>query len=556
MARRLVVLFCFGLGLSGATAAFVPRQAAEPPRLVVLIPIDQMRADYLDRFGDRFTGGLARFLRDGARFTDARQDHAVTETAPGHAVIATGVYPNRNGMVANNWWDRVANRSVYAVSDTTAPILGDSLAQGRSPAHLLSATLGDWLKKSSPNSKVYAIALKDRVAVIMGGQRPDGAYWYHDNTGWFVTSRYYRDAYPRWLLVFNDSGPKDSFFADGWVKAAPEDAYSLSREDAFAAENDGIHTTFPHAFEGEAPGPRYYAALPYTPFGDELTFALARDLIRHEALGADDAADLLVIGASAADFVGHTYGPYSQEVEDYYLRLDAMLEEFFAFLDEQIGPDRYIAVLTSDHGVVPVPEESLRRGLRAHRVDSYELQDVVLNALTRTMERLEVEARPSLSLANAAMPQLAVRFPDGGVTGPEIATFRRELAANLRNAEIVEDVFTFDELERGDQDRPYIAEQRRSFHPSRAYDLVLLLKKYYLDGGREYGTTHGTPYSYDTRIPLVFYGKGITRAEYGGRVRAVDIAPTVSRLLGVRSPPDLDGHVLQQVVASKQPDRR
>ena len=518
-------------------------------QLVVVLTIDQMRADYVQRFGPRFEGGLARLLERGASYTEAHQDHGITLTAPGHATIAAGVSPARCGIVANNWWQRSAGRTVYSVEDRESPVLGRPAARGTSPANLLCTTLGDWLKDHSPASKVFSVAFKDRPAVVQGGTRADGVYWYDYDSGHWVTSSYYDDAYPEWVRGFNDARHPDKYFAGGWWRLLPEEEYAESREDGFDYEADGKATSFPHLFGiGEQPDPGFYKRLRYTPHADELTLDFVRELVVRDDLGKGEQPDLLFLGLSAADYIGHAYGPYSQEIQDEFLRLDRMLGEFLDFLDRRVGEGRYLVVLTSDHGVQAVPEELQRRGEAAGRVSEAEFLEWLTPELERTAQALGFEQAPSMSFIYA-----------GVVLGPplaapqDMAALRRALADVLRRADFIEDAYTYEELlDEATPDRPYLESFRRVFHPDRAPDIMLRVRENVLLGWPPLGTSHGSPYRYDTHVPLLFVGPGIMPGRFERPVRAVDIAPTLAKLMGFEAPSGLDGQPLMEVLQLRQ----
>jgi len=338
------------------------------PRLAVVIVVDQMRADYLTRFASLYTGGLARLARSGTVFTNAYHNHAATETAVGHATISTGCYPARHGIVGNSWYDQELRKPVTAVGDSGCPVVGGSGKGGASPHNLLRTTVGDWLKTFSPQSKVYSVALKDRSAILMGGRHPNGAYWYDRTTGDYVTSTYYEDTLSSTVRAFDDQRLIDSFRTQGWRHLLPDTAYSLSHADSFVAESDGNHITFPHLFDSSVQPKEYYAAFYSTPFADQLTLKLAEKIANEFQLGRDSIPDLLWISCSAADAIGHIYGPDSQEAQDYYLRLDRYLDTFFTALDSAIGPDMYVVVLTADHGAMTMPEDLAAQGIRGGRI--------------------------------------------------------------------------------------------------------------------------------------------------------------------------------------------
>ena len=549
---RAVLLGC---ALFAHGTAFAQTQ---PQRLFVVLSVDQMRFDFLERFGHLYKGGLARLLEEGAVYTDAHQDHFFTSTAAGHATISTGVFPSRSGIVANSWWDREEGRSVYAVGDSRSSIVGRPDLSGRSPANMQRNALGDWLKRESRESKVFSAALKDRSAITMGGERPDGVYWYDSDAGRFITSEYYLDAVPEWVREFNDAKLADGYFEKKWTRLLPEEAYRASREDSFSFEHDGIDVMFPHrldiSVDGEAEEradslsarypPRYYAELKRTPFADELAFAFIERMIVSEQLGADDVPDLLFVGASAADCIGHRYGPLSQEIQDYYLRLDQMLDEFLDFLDASVGEGRFTLVLTADHGVLPIPEGLARQGIDAKRIGRFERQEIVVPPLTEVLDEFGLTEK--LAGVSASPYGVTMRF-DAGVSRRDRRSVRRALAERLRDSEYVADAVAYDDV-REETNDPFRQLYLRSFHPDRAPDVVIRYKENYLFRMDPGGTTHETPYAYDSHVPVLFWGPELTAGRYQRRIATVDIAPTNAALLGIETPDDLDGAPLQELV--------
>lgn len=538
---RVVWSFLAAVAALAWARATIPQ---DPLRLVVVVTVDQMPAEMLDRYGPYFSGGFARLLR-GAVFTDAHQDHAYTVTAAGHATISTGAYPAHHGIVGNEYYDRTAQRMTYCAGDSDARILGRESAPGRSPRNLLRSTLGDWVKARWPESRVYGLAIKDRSAILAAGARADGAYWYEDAAGRFVTSSYYMDAYPDWVRAFNESGRVEQYHGRSWQKLLGDDAYVVSREDSFPAEADGVRVTFPHVLgEGSQQTDRaFYTELPFTPFGDEVTLAFARDLVAHEGLGLDDAPDLLFLGLSTPDYVGHRYGPYSQEVEDLFLRLDRGLEELFAFLDERVGEGRYVVALSADHGALALPEELVRRGVDAGRLDVRAVFGGVREVVAAAVRDSSIGEAPRLRLAGGLVLSFDREAPDATA----LAQLRGRIAEALESSEGVVHALTFDSLAGVDVEAAgVIGLFRRSFHPDRAADVAVQLKEYHVLEQR--GATHGSAYDYDTHVPVVFMGPGIAPGRYGAATRTVDIAPTVATLLGVTPPVDGDGRVLGEAL--------
>ncbi|MCZ6727467.1 MAG: alkaline phosphatase family protein, partial [Acidobacteria bacterium] len=372
-----------------ALLALACQRPAEPPpegtpRLVVLIVVDQMRADYLDRF-DRFWQGGLRYLLDNAvRFTDAHHDHAITATAPGHASLATGCFPSRHGVFTNYWIDRESGEEVYSAADDDWEI---------TPERLECATLGDWLKKRYPASRVFAVSAKDRSAVLMAGRKADGAFFYDDSyDGWesashggWESAEYYYKEEPEWVGEFNDRRLLDRHFGEPWepLAASLEDLEAVG---VSAFDMGPLAPDLPIAFGGLAPAPgeSFYAAIFASPYLDEHLARFAEHLIGAEALGGDEVPDLLALGFSAVDAVGHAYGPDSPQLLDTLRRLDVTLGELFEFLDRRVGLDNVVIALSSDHGAVPVPEVRQASGLPGRRADA----DDVL-CMQRVYERLQ-----------------------------------------------------------------------------------------------------------------------------------------------------------------------
>lgn len=554
LAVPVVVSAIFALGAAARPSAV----AQAPPRLLVVLVVDQMRADYLDRFAPQFTGGFARLLENGANFTDAHQDHAATLTAPGHATISTGVFPAHHGIVGNDFFERTEDRDVYNALDEQSPILGHPDRPGRSARRLRREGLGDWLQRTSPDSKVYSVAIKDRAAIMMGAQRPDGVYWYLESSGTFVTSTQYASALPAWVDSFNTSGLVDSFFTRAWTRLLPADQYWASREDSFPVEAGGRRFTFPYDFrelfdDGTGrPNRSYYSFLRRTPFGDEVTLEFARAMVREEGLGADETPDILFVGASAGDYIGHRWGPYSQEMQDHYLRLDRYLEEFFSFLDETIGPDDYAVVLTGDHGVAAAPEEMARRGYDARRVPGSEFREAVLGAIAGAMAELGISEQPGVRFLEGLIFDASGEGSPGKGSALPVLRLSEAVAARLRESELIAYAFSATEVSQADlAGGAATSIYRRSYYPERSPDVLLDLKPHYLFGGDI--AQHGSPHEYDTHVPLIFEGRWFAPGWHGAKVRSVDIAPTLGRMLGVQIPDDLDGRPLDAAFEGEAP---
>jgi predicted AlkP superfamily pyrophosphatase or phosphodiesterase len=529
--------------VEASTTSVASTPAATPesrPKLVVVVVVDQMRFDYYERFASQWQHGFARLRDEGRLFTDARHQHALTETAPGHATIATGRHPAKHGIVANRWLDRETGERVAAVDDPNATILGRDEPGGVSAANLLREGVGDWMQQADPAAVVISIAIKDRAAILLGGKGPDAALWYDDALGGFTSSSYYADALPEWVVAYNGKDRAAELFGEGWTLSRPEHEYADSRRETtpelVSSFGDyALTKQFPHTIVAPDKHPRN--VIRDTPFGDLMALELAREAIAAERMGADAIPDLLLVGLSAGDYAGHRYGPGSVEIHDYYLRLDAALGEFVTELDARVGRDDYVLILTSDHGVAPMVEYSeiptAGRFIAKHEVPAL---------LARAVELVGFEAdeAPELELVHG----VELIFADA-VAAERRAALRAALAELIREHELIADVWTSDELAGAERRSPYAAAWRMSFHPQRSADLLLQLAPgvaTYVDG-----TGHGTPYDYDQHVPLVIRGPG-WEGVHAEPVGMVDLAPTIAALVGVAVGEGVDGRDLRQLL--------
>lgn len=511
------------------------------PPLAVVVVVDQMRADYLTRFAPMYTGGLARLMRTGTVYTRAYHDHSATETAVGHATISTGCYPSHHGIVGNSWYDQEQHKMVASVGDSTCPVVGGSGKGGASPHNLLRPALGDWLKATSPQSKVYSLALKDRAAILMGGEHPDGAFWYDRSTGDYVTSKYYSGTLPTVVMDFDKARWPDSFRPQGWQQLFPNSAYVASHADSFAAENDGIHVAFPHLFDSLAQPKDYYAEFYGTPFADELTLKLAEAITRQEALGRDSFPDLLWISCSAADAIGHAFGPNSQEMEDYYLRLDRYLDTFFTALDSSVGSDNYLVVLTGDHGAMTMPEDLAMRGIKGGRIALDSAVKWTMTAGDSAAANLHLSRNP---IARCDY-EIYLDYSESRAHGIDDTVLQNVVASYVRRLPDIAVAYTSHELAHDSaSSQPYFDLFENAFSPVRRPDIYFAYLENYLVESDPHGTSHGTPYDYDRHVPLVMAGPGVARGTISRTVYTVDIAPTIAALLGVIAPDSVDGRPL------------
>lgn len=521
----------------------------EAPKLVVVISVDQMRYDFFVRFEEHFEGGLKRMWDEGTVYTNSHHAHAPTVTAAGHAALSSGCYPRHNGINNNSLYDRTTGKNLYCVVDDDASIIGvenDGTLPGRSPKRLLVTTIGDWLKAMSPESKVFSVARKDRSAVLLGGQKANRAFWFDNLSSKMVSSDYYSDPYPAWADSIIGWDEMADVLQNGWTKKMPESTYSKLRADDFDAESGPFAADYPHSRERMRPG--YPDATKdlilslYTPMGDKFILDFAETLFEEEKLGLGDHTDMLLIGCSAADAIGHHFGPESHEVMDYYLYLDAYLADLFAVLDNKIGRDKYWVVFSSDHGVDPLPEALQARGVDARRV---------LSADYATMaDSIEVIIKTRLGLSESLIEKLSggvyIDYHESDSLGLERKNVRQAVADEFKKLDFIADAFTSDELE-SDVDRPHIQYFRNAYIPILSPDVLLNKTEYTLIHGAT-GTSHGTPYTYDTHVPVVFWGTPFASAKYDRYTETVDVAPTMAALLGCSPDGKVDGQVLEELL--------
>jgi predicted AlkP superfamily pyrophosphatase or phosphodiesterase len=532
----------FSLGFAGALAALaigcattnpVPAPVTGgKPRLVVLFVVDGLPQRQVVEYWDQLApDGLKRFLDRGAWFSDAHYGYALTQTAPGHATVLTGAYPDRTGIIANEWRNPLSGELEYCTGDTSATYIGHKTGKldGTSPRNLLAESLGDVLKRADPRSKVIAISGKDRGAILPAG-KSGTAYIYQAQTGRFASTTYYMKEHPKWVDDFNARKPADAYFHMEWKPLLAEAAYARSVSDgqAWFAKGGKLPKTLGEGLE--APGPLYYGAILATPFGDDLTLAFARAAIAGEQLGRDDAADILVVSLSSHDYVNHAYGAESRISHDHVLYLDRMLQDFLNDLDVAVGRDNYLAVLTADHGFMPAPEFSRLLGRDAGRINERQM----LASLNAGLARKFGEGQWALAMSAQAVVLNQPLIAQKGVDVPLLSEEARRLLLAERGVAVV---YTRAEMDSGSRaGAPFFDAMRKSWYSERSGDLQVGLKPYWMYGSGNM-TTHGSPHPYDTNVPILIYGPSwIVPGRVDQRVEVVDLAPTLARILGIPAP--------------------
>jgi len=552
------------------TSAPQSGQRVKRPRLVLLIAVDQFRYDYLERFGDLFgPNGFRRLLRDGASWTQSNYDHIPTYTAPGHATMMTGAYPAETGIVGNEWPDRATGKNVSSVSDTTVTLIGGAPNEAASsPRRLMCSTVGDELRLvTNDRSKVIGISIKDRAAILPAGRHANAAYWFSWNNGNMVSSTYYFNDLPTWVVSFNNSHPADKYFGKKWERLLPESEY-LKRAGADAPPWENIGkiagdtNTFPHTVTGGAAttGSAFYNALDFTPFSNDLLVSFTEQALVSEQLGQDDDTDVLSVSFSANDYVGHRYGPYSQEVMDVTLRVDQQIGTLLDFVNAKVGLSNSIVIFTADHGVAPIPEHAAALGLGGARIRGDDVMKALRSAISARYNPQNKTPDPTADYIYKYEYSGALRdaFTNGnvyfnydalkrdGVSLDDITEVAGRAALTVPG---IARFFTRSQLQRGETSITDPIERRalHGFYPSRSGDLVLIPEPYkYLN--ETITATHGSPYSYDTNVPTVIMSSGIIPGRYYEAASPADIAPTVCALLGITKPSAATGRVLTEAL--------
>jgi len=529
--------------------------AAPAPDLVLLVVVDQLGGGVPGRFKDRFgPDGFRSVLERGTYYRNACYEHANTVTAAGHATLATGGNPAQHGIVGNEWFDVVSGRPVISVEDERYGEPGgpSGAGAGRSPRNLTASTFGDELVLASGGrSRVFAVSIKDRAAILLGGHLGK-AYWYSRQRGEFVTSNYYHDEYPGWVRRWNAARPADRYAGTEWSLLLDRDQYIAGNADdrAYERPEHGLGRSFPHPLS-DGGQQALYSNLRTTPMGDEMTLAFVEALMAAEQPGQRGYTDVLAVSFSVTDYIGHAFGPDSLEAEDNILRLDRTLAALFRLVEREVGLDRTLVVLASDHGIAPVPESLAERGMPSGRLDPprfLQQIDVALKSRFATGERLApVFSKPAFYLDTAAISRL----------GLETDQVERAVAEEVARVPGVAFALTRSDLLSG-RIPPSREAQRvaTGFHPRRSGNVILVQEAFWYLDATPYGNAamHGAPYSYDTHVPVAFAGPGVPRRTVDRPVAPRDVAPTISTYLGTRLPSGAVGSPLTEVLDSSDRD--
>ena len=514
-----------------------------PPKLLVFMVVDGLPQRQMTAYRDQLSpDGFARFLDQGSWFANANYSHAFTVTAAGHAVMLTGAPPSRTGIIANEWRNPDTGVPVYNTEDTSATYIGHktNAFDGTSPKNLKVETVGDVLRAASQQSKVIAISGKDRGAILPAG-KTGTAYMYMAASGGFASSTHYMAQHPAWVNTFNAARPADRFFKTEWKALLPEAAYAASLPDNqpwFGPAGGKLPMTIGAAAD-EAPGPAFYNAVMRSPFGDALTLDFARAAIAGEQLGQRGVPDILSISLSSHDYINHAYSAESRLSHDHLLQLDRQLERFFADLDRTIGRGNYVAVLTADHGFMPAPEVTAARGLASGRLNSAQL----LGRLNAGLEKRFGEGKWAMGFSGSSLlldkKLITLKKADPALIAQEAKTLllaEPAMAAAYTRGEL---------MGAAPANAPLFNALRHSWHPDVSGDVQYALKPNWMFGSATNVATHGSPYAYDTQVPLLVYGPAWFKP---GRVDVpvdmTSVAPTLAKLLGVARPNGAQADVL------------
>jgi len=552
-AHRFVTLL---LGL--LLASCVAQTAVTPggtPKLVVVIVVDGLPQDQLLKYRDQYgEGGVKLLLDEGAWFGNAHQAHAVTLTAPGHAAVLSGAYPYQSGIVANEWFDPRTASTVYCTADPAHKYIGEETKKldGTSPANLRVSTVGDELRyRTGGQSKVIAVSGKDRGAILLAG-KTGTAYMYMDKSGRFASSTYYMKEHPQWWERYYAGRPQDQWFGMSWTLALPETAYTRSIADGqpWFPNYRGMGDRIPLSLSGKSdkPNAAYYAALIATPYGDELTLEFARAAIEGENLGRNPAGvpDLLGVSLSTHDYVNHSFGPESRESQDHMLHLDRSLASFFRYLEERLGLDRVLIVLTADHGFLNAPEYARSQGLPGLHIDSRKL-------MTDLNERLAARFGQESLARRLFYPTVHLDYELIDRHSLDRAEVESAAAHILGEHPAIAAVYTRTQLEAGALGSGRLAMLvQRAWHRTVGGDLYVVQRPYAMFGRNV--ATHGSPYAYDTNVPLMLFGpRWIRPGPSTNYAEVVDLAPTLAYLLQTRLPSASEGRVLGEILRSRTP---
>lgn len=546
--KYFFLILCFTL--SSAFAQENSKPAFDPekdlmatPKLVVGIVVDQMRYDYLTRFWNRFgNDGFKKMISEGFNFRNNHFNYIPTYTGPGHASVFTGSAPETHGIIGNDWYNKFQNEMVYCVGDPAVMPVGTSDDAGKmSPHRLLTTTVADENRLHTQlRGKTIGVAIKDRGAVLPAGHTANAAYWFHgQDEGIWVSSSFYLQDLPKWVKKFNAEGHAEKYLRP-WSTLEDVNSYAESGEDINNYEGGYLgkeDTGFPYDLKTLSKENGGYDILKVTPFGNSLTLDFALAAIDGEQLGKDNFTDFLTLSFSSPDYIGHNFGANSKEVQDNYLRLDKDLARLLKELDRKVGKGNYIIFLTSDHGGVHVPAY-----LKSLRIPSGYFETPIFSEELSTYLYDKFGAEDLIE--NISNDQIFFNYDAVAKNGIVREELQREIAHYLLQYDLINQVYTREQLEGTTFTEGMASLIDHGFHQKRSGDVIYLLNPSVISYSRT-GSTHGSGQNYDTHAPLIFYGKGIKSGSSMERTEIIDIAPTISALLGIPFPNGSTGRPLE-----------
>jgi predicted AlkP superfamily pyrophosphatase or phosphodiesterase len=519
----------------------------EKPKLVVGIVIDQMRYDYLTRFSDRYSeDGFKRLLNNGFSLENAHYNYIPTYTAVGHTSIYTGTTPSNHGIISNNWYDKFLKKSIYCVDDSNYKTIGNESTTGeKSPARLQTTTITDQLHLAqNMNGKTIGISIKDRSAILPAGHTANGAYWFDGGkNGDWVSSSFYMENLPKWVLDFNKSGKADSYLKTPWNTLYDINTYtnSIIDDNIFEGKFTGETTTsFPHDIPNLREKNGGFDILKAIPAGNSFTADFIKAAIIGENLGKSNYTDFLAVSFSSTDYVGHQYGPASKEIEDTYLRLDKDLADLLSFLDQQVGQNNYTVFLTADHAAVDVPSYLQSLKIPAHYLNFGKFKKAALEVTKKYFNSVEL-------IENISNYQIFLDKDKIESLGLDKNSVAEKLADEVINFNGIYKAVTAKTLQTTNFTDGILNSLQNGYNQKFSGDVLLVPYPATLTGGRT-GTSHGSGYSYDTHIPVIFYGNGIKKGVSKKSYEIIDIAPTISNLLQIEAPNSSTGKIIDEAL--------
>ncbi len=518
---------------------------SQKPKLVVGIVVDQMRYDYLTRYWDRYSDdGFKKLINNGFNCKNAHYNYMPTYTGPGHASIYTGTTPENHGIISNTWFDKKTNNYTYCTSDTNYHTLGSSSYYGKmSPSKMFTTTITDELKLATNHKgKTIGISIKDRGAILPAGHKADAAYWFEGgNTGKWISSSYYMNKLPKWLDEINANKPAEKYLKKKWETLYPISSYTNSINDnnpyeaTFYTEENPV---FPHNLPALRDSNNNYSLIKSTPFGNTILKDLAIAIVQNEKLGIDEYTDFLAVSFSSPDYIGHQYGPMSVEIEDTYLRLDKDLADFINYLESKIGKENILIFLTADHGAVNVPQYLIDNKIPGGYFDEAKFEESLKTYIKQ-------ELKSDSIIKNVSNYQV---FLEDNIPTAKKLYIENMIANFILKQEGIAKVITSTSLNSTEFTDRILSSVQRGFNQTRSGDILFVLKSGWIPSTSKKGTTHGSPYHYDTHVPLLWYGGNIETGETDKPVVIPDIAATVAALLGIQTPSACTGQPIKNLI--------